>query len=301
METRTGMSQRYPIHVLLVTHTTRHLRRTLVGVASQTRPADSVTLSCDVEDDDIRRLASAAARELGLSITLARRPHQGQSRSAQVRNNAVRALLERGAAEGLLVFLDGDCCPAPDVLETYDRLRANRDLIVGYRIDLTPEQTEAFDEQALREGRRPVEPTAGQLRALRHGHWRYLRAAALRRLGLRRDHKPKVLSANFGVTLDIYRRINGFDEEYLGWGGEDDDLGRRVYLAGGRPIVGVRDLTVYHLYHEARATGRWRDAPGVKRFLAGGPTRCVHGLDNPYEQPPVEVLVLEPSPRASLV
>ena len=76
--------------------------------------------------------------------------------------------------------------------------------------------------------------------------------------------------------------------------GEDDDLGRRIYRVGGRPVVGVRHLVVCHLYHETRAAVNWRDAPGVRRFLAGGPARCVYGLDNPYEQPPVEVIVLEP-------
>lgn len=289
------------IHVVLITHTTRHLRRTLLGVAAQRRAADTVTVSGDVDDDAIRELLEVVAGETGLAITLVRRPHQGISRSAQVRNNAVRALLARGAGDGLLVFLDGDCCPGPDVLETYERLRAGGDLVIGYRFDLTAGQTDAFDEAALAAGRPPVDPTPAQWKLLTWRHRRYRRAEILRSMGLLRwGHKPKVLSANFGLTMSRFRQVNGFDEEYLGWGGEDDDLGRRVYRVGGRPVVAVKDLMVYHLFHDTRRDSRWSDAPGVKRFLKGGPARCVHGVENPYPQDPVEVLELPARPRTAV-
>ena len=51
---------------------------------------------------------------------------------------------------------------------------------------------------------------------------------------------------------------------------------------------------VYHQYHEPRPADRWRDNPGVKRFLRGGPARCRYGVDKPWPQDPVEVLRLRP-------
>src|SRR5689334_3723791 len=98
------------LHVVISTHTTLHLRRTLLGVRSQTQRADSVTVSCDTDSTDIGAVVEAGAAEFGMRIGLVQRPFQGQSRSGQVRNNGVRSIVDSGASDGdLLLFLDGDC------------------------------------------------------------------------------------------------------------------------------------------------------------------------------------------------
>ena len=44
-------------------------------------------------------------------------------------------------------------------------------------------------------------------------------------------------------------RINGFDEKFVGWGQEDDDLRRRLYRAGfNGKNLGMNAFAV-HLYH----------------------------------------------------
>ena len=84
-----------PVHVVIPTHTTRHLRLTLLGIACQSTMPASVTVSCDNNDDEIRDHLADIAAEFGFPITLVRREHQGRERLAQVRNNAVRALTGR--------------------------------------------------------------------------------------------------------------------------------------------------------------------------------------------------------------
>ncbi|MGM5483024.1 MAG: galactosyltransferase-related protein [Nanobdellota archaeon] len=56
--------------------------------------------------------------------------------------------------------------------------------------------------------------------------------------------------ASFGINLtyrEFYNRINGYDEYYVGWGGEDDDLYRRFLLLGLDPIV-LCDKEKYYLH-----------------------------------------------------
>lgn len=272
------------LRAIITTHTTRHLRPVLLGVlCQQRRPAD-VVVTCDNSAGEIAELCRAVSREMGETITLVQRPHRGASRSSQVRNNGVRALMARNAASGTLVFLDGDCCPAPDCFGVHERLGGRERLVIGFRVDLTPDQTERFGERALREGRPPVEATGEQIAALRARHSRYARSALLRRFGLTKAHKPKLLSANFSIDADLYLRINGFDEEFVGYGGEDDDLGRRAYRAGGKPVVAIDSAIVYHLWHPTRAAPAWEDSPGIARFKLGLPTRCVHGVDRAFDQ-----------------
>lgn len=285
---------RPPLVVIIPTHTTRHLRRTLLGVSCQTRRADLTVVSCDNDGKDLRELVAQCATEFALHTLLVQRAFTGSARSGQVRNNAVRGLLrDVWPNDTRLVFLDGDCCPAPEVLATHETLAAagRNGLVVGHRFDLTEEQATRFDETAIRAGRWPVQVTDDQVAALRSRDARYRRQVMLRRFGLTKAHKPKVLSANFSVSLKTYLDINGFDESYEGYGQEDDDFGRRAYTHGDRPIVGVRSLPVFHLYHPTRAPEAWDRSPNARKFLrearGGRKARCTLGVDHSAEQGPL--------------
>jgi len=284
------MATRAQLHIIIPTHTTRGLWRTLLGVSLQSRAPDSLTITCDTDDEAIFDLAERFARERSAPITLVRRPHQGVERLAQVRNNAVRALLARNPSpDARLIFLDGDCCPAENMLERHETFGQRGDLVIAYRVNLTPEQTQAFDDDALARGRQPVALTLADRKALLRRHRRYRRHALLRRIGLGESHKPKPLGGHHSVSLALYQAVNGHDEQYHSWGTEDDDFGRRAYRAGGKPVIAVRDILVYHQWHETRQQGAWSDRENARRFRAGGPTRCLYGLETPLAQPPVRV------------
>ncbi|MBC7772351.1 MAG: glycosyltransferase [Pyrinomonadaceae bacterium] len=288
-------------HVIICTHTTRHLARTLLGVACQTVTPDSVLVSCDNDAADIAELTRECSQRFSLRITLVQRPHQGASRSSQVRNNAVRALIAGPHHQtDRLWFLDGDCCPAPDALAVHEKLGDGNRLVVGFRVDLTPEQTDLMSEDIMRQGLWPIQPTHGQFAQLQSRHRRYVRAAWIRRLGLCKPHKPKLLSANFSVSLQAYLNINGFDEEYTGYGQEDDDLGRRLYKAGVLPVVGVASAMVFHQYHPTRAPGAWLDSPNAARFLRPFRARCLHGVENPAAQPEPIITLYAPPVRGDV-
>ncbi len=287
-------------HVILVTHTPERLRRTFLALACQTTPPESITLSCDGDDEAIRAAAQDACDEFGVRITLVARPHAGVSRSAQVRNNAVRALLERDAPrDALLVFLDADCVPEPELVAKHLDKGGRGLVVISHRYELTEAQTESFDEEALRRGAWPASPTNEQTAALAHRARRLRRQARMRRWGLAKAHKPKLLSANFSVTLSDYLRVNGFDETYEGWGQEDDDLGRRLYQAGVRPVIAVDTITAFHQFHPTRAPGDWHESPNADRLSERAPSRCYRGVDHPADQPAPSVTRLEPRTAAA--
>jgi hypothetical protein len=277
-----------PVHAILITHTPDRLRRTILGVAWSSRVPDSLTLACDADDPAI---------EAGLPLTLVTRPNAGIGRASQTRNNGVRALL-RGKPDpaSVLVFLDGDCVPLHDAIARHaDALDGTRcALSLGWRYDLTEAQDAAFDEPALRRGAMPFEPTPDQVRALNKRHARFRRQRLQRALGFTKPHKPKLLSANFACTLEAYRRVNGFDEAFEGWGQEDDDFGKRLYQAGVRVHLGIRDILACHQFHVTRAPGDWADSPNARMLRDDRPTACELGLDSPAEQPEPAITRIEP-------
>jgi hypothetical protein len=273
------------IHLIINTHTPRHLRLTLLGAAVQSVRPDSVVLTCDVSDAAIAQCAADAAREFRFDLALIQRPHQGIGRPAQARNNAVRWLLNnRPCDPAVFILLDGDCFAPHSLVQTYRTMVRRDDLAIGGRIELNEEQTANLNEHDLQSPNGMPAPNRNQIRSLHRQARKTQFQSLLKRARLTKRHKPRLIGANFAIDAEIFRRINGFDEEFQGWGVEDDDLARRAYAAGARPVIAVREAVVLHQWHPTRAPGRWHDNPAAKRFQAGGPTRCVYGLDNPFPQ-----------------
>lgn len=279
-------------HVILCTHTPLHLRRCLLGFAAQSRPADSITLSCDVENPDIVDVTEEVCRRTPLRVRVVQRPHTGTARCSQVRNNAVRDLVARVQPEAgaRLIFLDGDTVPAPNMVAAHESVGGPRGLVSTFRINLTEAQTERFDDDALQRGSPPIELLAAQRDELAQRHDRYRRQLFWRKLGMGKPHKPRLIGGHFSVPLEAYVSVNGCDEAYEGYGQEDDDLARRLHAAGWPSVVAVRDIVVYHLFHPTRAPAAWDSAPGVVRFREPAPIRAKLGLDRPAQQGPLSAI-----------
>ncbi|MEX2219297.1 MAG: galactosyltransferase-related protein [Phycisphaerales bacterium] len=307
------------VHLLIPTHTTRHLALCLAGVAAQTRPPATVVLTCDTDDPAVGEVAAETWARVGESLAgrgleppplvFTCRPHAGEARLNQVRNNGLRALEARGAArdEDLVVVIDGDMLLAPDALGRHARLRdAGYELIIPYRVDLDPDTTTEVSLDSL------LGPDAGtaigrfarpsRLAPLGARDRRYRRQLLLRRLGLTKGHKPKVLGGHHAVSVRLLRAINGYDEGYTGYGYDDDDLSRRLHALRPRvrAAIAVREIVAYHLWHPSRAPARPIDAPGFQRFSrADLPVVAAEGWHSPAPQPAPEAAVIDAGERPS--
>ena len=64
--------------------------------------------------------------------------------------------------------------------------------------------------------------------------------------------------------LDLLRENNGFDESYVGWGGEDGDMISRIMTSGKEyQILPQREFTPFHLPHFCD----WTNEKYNKRFI----------------------------------
>jgi len=274
-----------PIHIIISTHTTRHLRTVLASVANQTVFPDSVSVTCDVDNPEIQTIIQDVANEYNKSFFYTARASHGIMRVAQVRNNAVRTLEKFDINDGLLLFFDGDMFLLPNVVELYQDLSDKPSLFHGNRIMLTEDETKYLGR--LKEANRyfPISHNDKRFTKLEKLAKKLHKQNLLRKFKLTKAGKPTVLGAHFGFSLELYKAINGSDEEYEGYGCEDDDLARRAFKKGAISCIVTSEILVYHLYHESKAEVKWRDNPGVQRFL-GEPWKayCKHGLNNPVPQ-----------------
>jgi hypothetical protein len=255
-------------------------------VAVQSVLPGHIVVACDNDDPAIAELVCECTAEFGVAMSIVQRSNMGGCRVGQARNNGFKGVRALGAVDDdRVLYFDGDICPAKDVVEIHRKRGVSADLLIGFRIELTEAQTEVFDEAQVRDGKPPAAITAEQLAGLSQRDARYRRQLFLRKLHLTKQHKPKLLSAHFSVSVRGMARVNGFDEEFTGWGQEDDDLGRRLHASGASSEIVIREAVAYHQWHATRAPGNWKDSAGVERFHRNLHWHCARGIVEPLEQP----------------
>lgn len=99
---------------------------------------------------------------------------------------------------------------------------------------------------------------------------------------IRRDTKQRgIIGCNMAFWRDDLVAVNGFDEDYSGWGvGEDSDIGTRLYHLGRqRKFVYGRAIT-FHLNHPQLPRGHHTASLArLAETMASKKIRCDHGLD----------------------
>ncbi len=249
-----------------------NLRRCLSSVALQqgVEGRFEVVVNDDGSRDDTARMVQLFATQAAFPLKFVTHPHQGY-RVAACRNAGVRA-----SRAPYLLFTDGDCILPPDHLRIHLEQRRHGAVNGSDCLHLDRETSEALDETAIRNGDYRRWATLGERWRVRREHW----DSRLNWL-LRHPHKPKLFGNNIALWRSDLEHINGFDERFRGWGGEDDDLRLRLRAAGLR-IRSLRHLTrTWHLWHPPADSvpARYRDGPNVPRVQRPFRlTRCLQGL-----------------------
>lgn len=193
--------------------------------------------SCDETRDIVRRFAHAA----GMVIKFTSHPHDG-FRLAQCRNEGVLA----SSAEYLL-FTDGDCVLPSDHVSLHLQHRKRGRVMAGrcYRLD-------AEASERLSVGRIQSEDLFSLVprREASRVYWKGIRAKTYELLRL--PMRPRLPGGNMGVWRTDFERVNGFDENFVGWGMEDKDFQRRLESTGVRCIF--TETRVFHLWHPRHPT-----------------------------------------------
>ncbi len=173
-------------------------------------------------------------------------------RAGAVRNRALA--LTRA---DYVIFTDGDCLPLSGFIAGHRRLAEQRWFSAGNRILIG----EGLSQRILAE-RLPVDawPMGRWFQAFLKGEINRLLPLLplpvpgwLRKLPARRWQG--VMTCNLAAWREDLLAVNGFDEEYEGWGLEDSDLTIRLLHAGIRRKSARFAAPVVHLWHPENDRG----------------------------------------------
>jgi hypothetical protein len=92
-----------------------------------------------------------------------------------------------------------------------------------------------------------------------------------------------IRSCNLAVWRDDFLAVNGFDEQFSGWGHEDADLVLRLHEHGLRRCNGFLATEVFHLWHpENSRVDASRNRDRVLERLRTHQKRAAQGLDEAF-------------------
>ncbi len=282
------------MHVIVSSHALGDLPSVIGCIGLLSPPPASVVVSCDGVSDDVARFVRDVRPRVSCPVVLVQRPHKGIARRGQTRNNGVRAIRASVAESEMLYFLDGDVCPDRRHFEAVRTAGRACDVLIGRVIRLPAAASDAF--RSGLHGADPFRLSFAQRIAFARKVGKAKVACWLRqsdRPWIRArlpPYWPDLRSGNFAVRAGSFLRVNGFDEAMLGWGGEDSDLGLRLYGSGAHVTTFPWGCAAFHLWHRS-ASGPLPDARLNER-RSSADCRATHGLDAPFDQADSELQIM---------
>jgi glycosyltransferase involved in cell wall biosynthesis len=252
------------------------LESCLLGVMRQTLPPTRVVVADDGSGDETRQVIERYRRRVSLEHVW---QEDAGFRLAAIRNRAVAR-----CAEDYLVFLDGDTVPHRHFVRDHAEVARRGRVILGQRCAIVGFHGRVLHRRpggvvgliALFLARRVLNDSRALGTGLRSRFAGLRKGVRLPRGVLQPCTHRETHGGNLGVWRDDLLAVNGFDERFVGWGGEDRDFTYRLMRAGREPCRLLYRAVCYHIDHPAHAANA-RNGELLRQTER--PIRCVQGVD----------------------
>jgi glycosyltransferase involved in cell wall biosynthesis len=223
------------VSVLISTYNSPHfLERCLNSYTHQSYKNFEIIVTDDGSDEKTERLVKRFKEKSTIEVRHVWQEDQG-NRTARARNLGI------AASNGeYLLFTDQDCIADKDLLADHIQKARRGHVVQGNRRLLSKKTTEfllrfpaeRISDFELMELSRKFYPESFFV----HGIFRHIGA---------------LVDCNLSGFKEDFLAVNMFDENYVGWGGQDFDLGYRLKKKGYRLDFFRNRSFVYHLFHQS--------------------------------------------------
>ena len=214
------------------------LKKVLDGLLCQTRLPDEIIIADDGSTDETRIMLQIYLKHSQISIKHVWQKDEG-FRLAEIRN---KAILESGSE--YLVFLDGDCIPSKYFVEDHLNLAQKGYFFQGKRVIVSQKVSPGFTSSDAN----------SILCLLRHLVSGISNSHHIIRLPFFPSYTTAKLSGIRGCNMGFFKGdlllINGFNQEFKGWGREDSEIVVRLYKLGIKRKEHPFRAICYHLWHK---------------------------------------------------
>lgn len=249
----------------------------LNALTIQTFREFEVLIADDGSGDELSNFISDFKKTTKLDIT-----HVFQEDSGFRKNMILNKSIKKSNHD-YLIFLDGDCIPHSDFVRQHLLNQEKDTVLCGSRVNLSRKLSNEMSVQRI------IKKDYEKI-GLKHilDSWKkndrstfieegfIISNKVLRKLYSDKD--GRIVGCNFSLEKELIRKINGFDENYVGPGyGEDSDIEFRLRRAGAK-MKSVRNLAViFHINHSITKPSA-ENAAYFKKVLQSDGYICKNGL-----------------------
>ena len=256
----------------------QYLRCCLDSLRFSSKDFDEVVVTDDGSSESTVNSLKKMISKYDFPIKHVWQPNKG-FRAAAARNNGMRH-----ASGDYLIFFDSDCLILPNTIKSHLQAAMRRRFVAGDRKLLSEEQSLKVLNSTI--SKHLLETLYGELpeKPIVKEHRRYIKRTILLRLGLAGPRKQS-LGGHFSIHREDIEYVNGYDENFVGWGGEDMDLGVRLVKAGIYCRSIIPHARILHIWHPTELGDKhWTEGPNIEYYMKKEiPFYCENGLKKPAD------------------
>ena len=227
-----------------------HLRALFLCLLRQKKQADELIITDDGSSQKVLDFIGDLIPEAKFKVKHIYQEDKG-FRKTRALNNAVR-----NSTGDLLIFCDQDLIFGEEYIETIANNIKSNIFLMGRAHHTTEEQKNlilsdieninSYNEIIKKLPAKYIKTIDKMLKEDRKR--RIIKTLRLAKRGI------KLVGMSYALMRETYLKVNGYDENYIGWGQEDDDFGNRLTVAGinGRELI-TQNIQL-HLWHYSDPT-----------------------------------------------
>lgn len=227
-----------------------HLRALFLCLLRQKKQADELIITDDGSSQKVLDFIGDLIPKAQFKVKHIYQEDKG-FRKTRALNNAVR-----NSTGDLLIFCDQDLIFGEEYIETIVNNIKSNIFLMGRAHHTTEEQKNlilsdieninSYNEIIKKLPAKYIETIDKMLKEDRKR--RIIKTFKLAKRGIR------LVGMSYALMKEAYLKVNGYDENYIGWGQEDDDFGNRLTVAGinGRELI-TKNIQL-HLWHYSDPT-----------------------------------------------
>lgn len=264
------MEKRPSVSLLISTYNnTDFLRLCTLSVLSQTIKPTEIVIADDGSTQETYEEIKKLREVIGIPITHVWQEDNG-FQLGKIRNIAIAA-----SKCDYIIQIDGDIIMHEHFIEDHLRFARKKALIQGSRVLLGNNITQNFIKGGLSDLSFFTSDISRRENAIR---W-----IGLSKILLTRYRNPYPIYYARGANMSFYKEdfidVNGYDENFVGWGHEDSDLTLRMLNNGCTKLYAKFSCIAYHLFHkEATKSNDISNKERLKKHMNQMKVSCSDGI-----------------------
>ncbi|WP_237155810.1 glycosyltransferase [Photobacterium leiognathi] len=232
---------------------------------------------CIADDGSTHEVADLIKKYSQSSLTIRHIWHEDKGfRKAKILNQAIET-----SFANYIIFTDSDCIPAPNFISDHRNVASKTTVSIGVRAYIKKDLSEAFRHNTISIDKLFNIPWL-LYKSMTGDVSKVEQVINYPSFILKPIAKAKPILSQFGsnmaMPIEALFNVNGFDEDFEGWGYEDTDLLYRLDKLGLTFVGTIGRCRQFHLDHKMNA----RNPNGEKLFMQkkeDGKIYCDNGIN----------------------